>query len=572
MTGFALGMDFNAAPAVPEPPPSKPRIGTILLCHEELGRAAHMARLWARGGAAVVVHVDAKVSQTDYERLRHILTDEPDVAFSSRRTCEWGMFSLVAATQAAAEQLLASHPDVTHVYLASGSCLPLRPVAELTDYLAAHPGVDFIESVSARDVGWTMGGLNEERFSLYFPVSWRKRRRLFDRLVSWQRRVGIKRTIPHGINPCLGSQWWCLTRQTLNAILTDPRRAEFDRYFRSTWIPDESYFQTLARRHSARIESRSLTLSKFDALGKPYVFYDDHLGMLQQSGCFVARKIWPRATALYQTFPRRAGTVEPATARIDRMISKAVARRELGRAGLYMQSRYPLRDRENGKTTAPYLVFQGFSDLFPRFETWVAPLLDADVHGHLFSPHEVGFRGGKAVGPGGLCAKVKVRDYEVHGFFTSLIRTTAPRRQAFQFSPRDGQTLNWFWATDPNARFAIITGAWVVPLLCSEMPFDDIRRIAAQLQRAEIEQLDILRSVWTKARVQIWDLAEFCARPDEIMETLLRDYGMTGPLPALPRARRLNGLGAFLQRLRNAGLQPRLMGEWPIQPTDEETL
>jgi len=37
----------------------------------------------------------------------------------------------VAATQAASEQMLREHADVRHVYLASGSCLPLRPVKEL---------------------------------------------------------------------------------------------------------------------------------------------------------------------------------------------------------------------------------------------------------------------------------------------------------------------------------------------------------------------------------------------------------------------------------------------------------
>ena len=36
-------------------------------------------------------------------------------------------WSLVAASQAAAEQMLDRHP-VRHVFLASGACLPLRPL------------------------------------------------------------------------------------------------------------------------------------------------------------------------------------------------------------------------------------------------------------------------------------------------------------------------------------------------------------------------------------------------------------------------------------------------------------
>ena len=56
----------------------------------------------------------------------------------------------------------------------------------------------------------------------------------------------------------------------------------------------------------------------------------------------------------------------------------AVRRRLLGRPGLYMQSRFPRKDAENGKTSAPYAVFQGFSDVFPDFETWLGGIVDAD--------------------------------------------------------------------------------------------------------------------------------------------------------------------------------------------------
>ena len=53
-----------------------------------------------------------------------------------------------------------------HVYLASGSCVPLRPVAELDAFLAARPRTDFIESARVTQVPWTVGGLSEERFTL----------------------------------------------------------------------------------------------------------------------------------------------------------------------------------------------------------------------------------------------------------------------------------------------------------------------------------------------------------------------------------------------------------------------
>ena len=547
------------------------RLGVVMLCHNELAIAARMARVWVRGGAAVSIHIDAKTPAAEANAMRAELADLPQVVFSHRHICEWGTFSLVRATQDAAELLLERFPDVTHVALVSGACLPLRPVSDLCAYLALHSQRDFIESVTAEDVGWTVGGLNEERYTLHFPFAYRYQRKLFDRYVALQRRLKLRRRIPTGLVPHLGSQWWCLTRGTLEAILTDPRRPEFDRYFRRVWIPDESYFQTLARIHSRQIESRSLTLAKFDDQGKPYIFYDDHRQILLESGCFMARKIWPRADRLYVHFPRPARDVpsaaEPTPERLDRIIAQAVARRRLGRPGLYMQSRFPLKDRENGKTSAPYAVLQGFAEIFPDFEPWLAERIEADVHGHLFAKHGVEFAGRGPIGPGALSDSAALRDLDPRSFVANLIRISR-QMQVWQYSPRDVQDMNWFLATDRNARIFVITGAWAVPLLHSGMPFDDIRRVAAVLQRIELAQIKTLHSVWLKARVRIWDLGDFCARPAGVLQSVLSTLGGDPEaVHELPQMRNLDGMGRFLQRLRNAGLRPQLMGDFPVADT-----
>ena len=212
-----------------------------MLVHTALDRAEQVIRAWVAGGCPVVVHVDTPVTKSTYNNFVAALADLDMVRFSRRYRCEWGTWGIVAASQTASEMLLASFPDVRHVYLASGSCLPLRPISELRRYLDARPTTDFIESATTADVPWTIGGLSTERFTLRFPFSWRRRRRLFDRYVDLQRKVGFKRRIPPGVVPHMGSQWWCLTRRTLSAILQDPERGNYDAYFRKVWIPDESY-------------------------------------------------------------------------------------------------------------------------------------------------------------------------------------------------------------------------------------------------------------------------------------------------------------------------------------------
>ncbi|THD85393.1 glycosyl transferase [Aliigemmobacter aestuarii] len=545
-------------------------VGFVMLCHTALDRAAQVARHWATSGCPVVIHVDARVKRQAYDGLMADLADLENIRFSARFACEWGTWGIVAATQAASTIMLREFADVRHVFLASGSCLPLRPVSELVAYLDERPRTDFIESVTTEDVGWTIGGLNIERFTLRFPFSWRRQRRLFDGYVRLQRQIGFKRRIPDGIVPHLGSQWWCLTRQTLSAILDDPERPAHDRYFKRVWIPDESYFQTLVRLVSSTVESRSLTLSKFDFQGKPHIFYDDHLQLLRRSDCFVARKIWPDADKLYGAFLSPEGgsapAAEPNPGKIDRLFAKAVERRTKGRGGLYMQSRFPNLDWENGKTAAPYSVFEGFAELFENFEIWLGKVAGTRVHGHLFGPDRVHYAGGETIYNGAMSDSASLRDYNPKSFLCNLIWNTRGERQCFQFGPRDAQRIGEFLARDPNAQISVISGAWAIPLFKSNRNFGEIRREAAYLQKVEAEHLNVLRALESKARVRIWTLAEFVDNPMEPLQTIVDEISprATRRLTEAPCMTDLAGFGQFLQNLRNQGMQPTLMGDFPV--------
>ena len=546
------------------------KLGVIMLVHTALDRAEQTIRHWVAGGCPVVVHVAGKVSAADYVTFVDALSDLADVRFSKRHKCDWGTWALVAATQDAAAQLLADYPKLRHVYLASGACLQLRPVSELCAYLDARPETDFIESSTTAEVPWTVGGLDKERFTLRFPFSWRRHRRLFDLYVKTQQIIRFRRKIPDGLVPHMGSQWWCLTRQTLDAILQDPRRPVYDRYFRKVWIPDESYFQTMARLHSTKIESRSLTLSKFDFQGKPHIFYDDHQVMLRRSGCFVARKIWARAEVLYDYFPQPLNGPDdialPNPSTVDRVFANAVDRRTMGRPGLYMQSRFPTVDRENAVAASTYSVLQGFTETFEGFEPWLASQTGANVHGHLFAPGRAQFSDRGCVYVGGLSDNPVLRDYNGRMFLTNLLWNTRGMHQAFQFGPTDTQTINWMIAKDTNARVTVISGAWIIPLFRAQQTFSDIRREAARLQQIEHKQIKILRSSFARARVRIQTLAEFVQSPMDTLQIIVDEMSQQPRqrLTAVPKMVDLTGFGAFLQDLRNQGMHPFLTGEFHV--------
>ena len=163
----------------------------------------------------------------------------------------------------------------------------------------------------------------------------------------------------------------------------------------------------------------------------------------------------------YDAFPRRAepgeAEEEPDTERIKALLDRAAARRRLGRPGLYMQSRYPRKDAENGKTSQRYVVIHGAGDVFLGLREAAAEATGRIVHGHVLGRQDIEFADGGPIGPGALSAHVGLRDLDPQGFLTSLIRSS-DEMPGFLYSPRDRQYLNWFMATDPNAQLLVVTG------------------------------------------------------------------------------------------------------------------
>ena len=116
-------------------------------------------------------------------------------------------------------------------------------------------------------------------------------------------------------------------------------------------------------------------------------------------------------------------------------------------------------------------------------------------------------------------------------------------------------------------QYSVISGAWSVPLFNSNMNFADIRRAAARLQQIESKHLEILRSSWTKARVRIWTMAEFIEAPMEPLQMIIDEIGQAQTshgLAEVPRMADLTGFGQFLQNLKNQGMHPYLMGNFPV--------
>lgn len=435
--------------------------GFILLAHEQFDRVAQLARFLALFGP-VVIHLDRRVSASVLPELGQRVT------VISTRKCEWGMMGLVEATLDATKILLDQH-QVGHVCLLSGTCLPVRPVQDLVDFLMAHSDTDFIESFPAEHASWVQGGLSIERFTLWFPFGWRRRRRLFDRFVEWQRKLGISRRIPDGLEPRLGLQWWCLTAQTLQTILTHPNLRAWRRGFRWNWIPDECFFQTLVP-HVAQgqVQGLPLTLQRFDNTGRPFVFHNDHAPMLAESGYFFARKIDPDADALYAHFlsdVRQSRRSKEFLNQIDETPFHA-ARDQLWYDGIgclnaarVVQETAPNRVETVQKyavvvskdSTAMRLVRQQYSGPKLRFHGRLFGVFPADL-----AP-DFSERDGLSLGC--MPTEPVQRDYRPAQYLARLLWIGRERPAAFLFNPDDDRHICGQILSDPNARLILIGDA-----------------------------------------------------------------------------------------------------------------
>ncbi|SIS58550.1 DUF5928 domain-containing protein [Phaeovulum vinaykumarii] len=277
------------------------RIAFILLCHKDPeGIIAQAERLTATGDF-ISIHFDRRARPEDYRRIRDALDPNPRVTFARRRVrCGWGEWSLVAATLNALRAACEAFPAATHFYMLSGDCMQIKS-ARFAHAFLDRESVDYIESFDFFESDWIKTGFKEERLIYRHWFNERKRKGLFYFSYEVQRRLGLTRAVPADIEMRIGSQWWCLRRETVEKLLDFIRqRRDIVRFFSTTWIPDETFFQTLVFHLVPEVEirARTLTFLMFTDYGMPLTFYNDHYDLLLAQDYLFARKISPEARAL----------------------------------------------------------------------------------------------------------------------------------------------------------------------------------------------------------------------------------------------------------------------------------
>ncbi|MFP7672171.1 DUF5928 domain-containing protein [Marivita sp. S0852] len=276
-------------------------IAFILLCHKDPDAIIRQALSLTAVGDYISIHFDARADPVAYKTIHTALSDNPNVAFAKKRIkCGWGEWSLVQATLYAVEAAVDAFPRATHFYMLSGDCQAIKTAEYAHDYLD-RVDADFIESFDFFASDWIKTGMKEERLIYRHFLNERNNKWLFYKSLELQKKFRLTRPIPADLEIQIGSQWWCLRRRTVEAILDFLKtRPDVKRFFSTTWIPDETFFQTLVRHlvPETEIECRTLTFLMFSDYGMPVTFYNDHFDLLLSQDFLFARKISPEAADL----------------------------------------------------------------------------------------------------------------------------------------------------------------------------------------------------------------------------------------------------------------------------------
>ncbi|MEM8756133.1 MAG: DUF5928 domain-containing protein, partial [Pseudomonadota bacterium] len=333
----------------------------------------------------------------------------------------------------------------------------------------------------------------------------RKRKRLFYASLEAQKRLGLRRKPPEDLRIKIGSQWWLLRASTVERMLAYMRRRrDVARFFRTTWIPDETMFQTIAHHCAPRgeIASHPPTALIFTDYGIPQVFCADHEELLLRENRFFARKI----TAHDADFRARL---------LDRYVN-GDGSEEAGEEGIAPHYAYLSRRGREGRREAPRF-WRSAIEIGPDRELFIVAckkwhvgagiadavgrIAGAPAFGYVFDQDEP-----LDVDLGGLEAGKAKRDRHRRAFLNILFDQTGSDRLAICVDPARADVVRDFGATECRMR-----------VLSVETPFEEVD-YAAHAERVGLMRADAGRArraaIVTAVRAEFEEEREALRRAD----------------------------------------------------------
>jgi hypothetical protein len=269
------------------------KIGFVILTHSHPN---HLVRLVAKlysPNTRIFIHVDRGKGRNVYDTMCEQLAEYPSIIWLPRCYSHWGSWGLVHASLSGLQQ--AQQAQCDYAILLSGQDYPIKPLPHLLSFLEQNNGSSFLQYHHLPSDQWPSDG--PSRYTRWhFNLAWKESsfRKLTNRALNRIFNTILpQRTLPDGLVPFGGGQWWCLHRACVDYVLEftqkNPAAVNFFRYIR---IPDEMYFHTVLINSHLRstIINRSLTYLDWNGPPYPRILLTADYNDLVITNCFFARK------------------------------------------------------------------------------------------------------------------------------------------------------------------------------------------------------------------------------------------------------------------------------------------
>ncbi len=204
-------------------------IAYFILVHRYPEQFKRMFRAIYEPGNQYLVHVDKSSGEELAANIIKFLQPYQNAEILPAKRAVWGGFSLVDAELRGMERLLETDADGHYINL-SGQDFPLKSQSYMRSFLEANYGKQFIRAVSQRaERPDTLNRIEKH----YLEGGGR----IF--------RTGFARKFLTDTVPWIGTQWKVVDRAFCKFVTSDPRVSRFRKFYKTSFIPDEAFFQTV---------------------------------------------------------------------------------------------------------------------------------------------------------------------------------------------------------------------------------------------------------------------------------------------------------------------------------------
>ncbi len=185
-----------------------------------------------------VVHVDGRTPAAEFDAIRAVAGDAPNVVFIERQPITYMGISMVEVELRAMRAALAVQPPFDYFVTLSMQDYPIKRRDEIVAALAADPGRDYV----------TFERLSEMPFHMRRrPWLWAVERN--GRLL----KTPIPRLVPRDLSMAWKGPWWrILSRETCAWVAEAALTERYLGFCRNMQTPDEFFFQNLLQQGPRR--------------------------------------------------------------------------------------------------------------------------------------------------------------------------------------------------------------------------------------------------------------------------------------------------------------------------------